>query len=313
MIPKLIKKEGGDNGIRVRVIPIAESHSISPTSPQNLDIAKHIGEPTWPERWSIDGKSPSITEKYRTMWTPNELAMAFLAEYLCEPFSTSFSIFKKEYFQNVSWEELRKKQVVAYVTLDTPSRKEGEIELLGDFCGFCINFVDKENKWHLKAWKERLGPSEIIKKIFDLDKWLSDIGIPVLRWGWEDTAFTRGLELAFREEKVKRNVFIVMEWLRHGGVNKQDRIRSSLLGRYEARNIFHLTGECNDLESEALRFPTGETDDCLDSTAYQTQIVKPFSEDRLKKKRSNVPNKDEYRSAYEDEEDESGRFGAIGL
>ena len=64
-------------------------------------------------------------------------------------------------------------------------------------------------------------------------------------------------------------------WLKHGGRSKEDRIRTGLLYRYETRSIFHLEGECKDLENELIRFPDAPHDDMSDATAYQSDIARP--------------------------------------
>jgi phage terminase large subunit-like protein len=57
---------------------------------------------------------------------------------------------------------------------------------------------------------------------------------------------------------------------------KETKIRG-LIPRYEAGDIFHITGFCDDVEQELMRFPNSEHDDCADSLAYQLQIAeKPF-------------------------------------
>jgi hypothetical protein len=74
---------------------------------------------------------------------------------------------------------LMQKKLAAYVTLDTPSRKEdGEVDKDSDYVGICINWVDREGKWHLKAWRERLGPTAIIEKMFGIYLFLIQAGTP---------------------------------------------------------------------------------------------------------------------------------------
>ena len=53
---------------------------------------------------------------------------------------------------------------------------------------------------------------------------------------------------------------------------KEIRIRG-MLPRYESGSIYHLEGECDDLEGELLRFPNTKHDDTMDSAGYQTQIA----------------------------------------
>ena len=62
--------------------------------------------------------------------------------------------------------------------------------------------------------------------------------------------------------------------LKHGGTMKETRIRG-LIPRYEAGTIYHIEGECQDLEDELLRFPKAVNDDISDSAQYQNKIAKP--------------------------------------
>jgi phage terminase large subunit-like protein len=60
--------------------------------------------------------------------------------------------------------------------------------------------------------------------------------------------------------------------LKHNQQAKETRIRG-LIPRYESKSIFHIEGECGDLEEELLTFPKGIHDDVIDSLAYQLQIA----------------------------------------
>ena len=66
--------------------------------------------------------------------------------------------------------------------------------------------------------------------------------------------------------------------LKHGGIQKETRIRG-LIPRYANNDIYHIIGECDDLESELIRFPRGKHDDVIDALAYGQQIcMKPYEQ-----------------------------------
>ncbi len=68
--------------------------------------------------------------------------------------------------------------------------------------------------------------------------------------------------------------------LKHSGRNKEVRIRG-IIPRYASGGIFHIEGECRDLETELLVFPKGAHDDVVDSLAYQNDIAEiPVSDVR---------------------------------
>ncbi len=269
-VQSVIERAKVDPELRVRVVPICEG-----------TLMEGLHNPSWPERWVINDEEAtktgklSIDAKRRAMWTPEEGDADFQAEMLCQPLDEAKAIFKRDWFQPVGWEALMQKRLAAYVTLDTPSRKEGEVSKDGDYVGICINWVDKEGKWHLKAWREKLGPTAIIEKMFGIYNFLIQAGTPPVKFGWEDTAFTRGLEPMLRHEQRMRQTFLPLMWLKHAGRSKEDRIRTGLLYRYETRSIFHLEGECKDLENELVRFPDSPYDDTSDAAAYQSDIARP--------------------------------------
>ena len=313
-VQSVILRGKKDSELRVRIVPICEG-----------TLATGLHTPSWPERWALtdaeadaSGKV-SIESKKRAMWTPEEGDIDFQSEMLCQPIDEAKAIFKREWFQSITWEALMQKRLSAYVTIDTPSRKEGEISKDGDYVGFCINWTDKEGKWHLKAWREKLGPTAIIQKMFGIHSFLIQAGTRPLKFGWEDTAFTRGLEPMLRHEQRVQEIFLPMMWLKHAGRSKEDRIRTGLLYRYETRSIFHLEGECKELENELMRFPDAPHDDISDATAYQSDIARPAGVERARDERLEKPMIDtaygRMKSAYEEDEtyDSGPQFPDIGI
>ena len=277
-VQMLMDKEPHDPELRVRVVPI------------------HSGDqPAWPQRYVMTDKEAqatglvSIEAKKRNMWTPEDGDADFMAEMLCQPIDFATAVFQKHFFQHIEFEEMLKKRLVCYVTMDTPSKREDQAQNNdGDFFGVTINWVDAENKWHFKSYRKRLGPTAIIEEMFSIYAFCLSIGTPPIKMAWEDTAYTRGLEVALRKAMRERNIFLPLYWLSTAGRNKNDRIRTGLLHRYESRSIYHLTNECNDLEGELLRYPKSPFDDTSDSASYQADIAKPPGAEQTAK--TNVPN-----------------------
>ncbi len=311
-VQSVIERSKVDPELRVRVVPICQG-----------DLMTGLHSPTWPQRWALTDAEAiatnrvSIEGKRRSMWTPEEGDIDFQAEMLCQPVDEARAIFKREWFQSIGWETLMQKKLAAYVTIDTPSRKEGEVSKDGDYVGICINWIDREGKWHLKAWREKLGPTAIIEKMFGLYAFLIQAGTPPLKFGWEDTAFTRGLEPMLRHEQRMRQIFLPLMWLKHAGRSKEDRIRTGLLYRYETRSVFHLEGECKDLENELIRFPDSPFDDTSDATAYQSDIARPAGTEKPRDPRPERVIDTPYgkvKPAYEDEfMDEGPQYPDIGI
>ncbi len=311
-VQSVIERAKQDPELRVRVVPICQG-----------TLMTGLHTPSWPGRWAMTDEEAdalgkvSIDSKRRSMWTPEEGDIDFQAEMLCQPVDEARAMFKREWFQPIGWDVLMQKKLAAYVTIDTPSRKEGEVSKDGDYVGICINWIDREGKWHLKAWREKLGPTGIIEKMFGLYAFLIQAGTPPIKFGWEDTAFTRGLEPMLRHEQRMRQVFLPLMWLKHAGRSKEDRIRTGLLYRYETRSIFHLEGECKDLENELIRFPDSPFDDTSDATAYQSDIARPAGTEKPRDPRPERVIDTPYgkvKPAYEDEfMDEGPQYPDIGI
>lgn len=312
-VQSTIERAKHDPELKVRIVPICQGTLMS-----------GLHTPSWPQRWVMTDTEAQVTNKTsidakrRSMWTPEEGDMDFQAEMLCQSIDEMKALFKREWFMPISWESLLEKKLAAYVTIDTPSRKEdGVVTAGGDFVGFCINWIDREGKWHLKAWREKLGPTGIIEKMFGIYNFLIQSGTPPLKMGWEDTAFTRGLEPMLRHEQRVRQTFLPLTWLKHEGRSKQDRIRTGLLYRYETRSVYHLQGECKDLENELVRFPDADHDDISDATAYQSDIARPAGTEKLRDPRPERLVDTPYgkvKPAYEDElVDEGPQYPDIGI
>ena len=90
--------------------------------------------------------------------------------------------------------------------------------------------------------------------------------------GLEETTMTQAIEPFLNVEMAKKNIFPNVVPLKHGGVNKEVRIKG-LLPRYDRGHIYHITGLCKDLERELLRFPSSAHDDVMDATAYQVFLA----------------------------------------
>jgi len=185
--------------------------------------------------------------------------------YQQEPIASETQEFKKEFFRYRTIEEVEALQTNRFLTIDTAISQKAR----ADYTGFCLNFVDNENKWNIKAWKKKISPLELIDDLFALQERfrLTKIGI-------EKTIYLQAIKPFLDQEMRTRNKFLNIVELQHDQVNKETRIRA-LLPRYGSHSVFHITGQCVDLEEELINFPRGVHDDVLDATAYQLQIAIP--------------------------------------
>lgn len=187
----------------------------------------------------------------------------FASQYQQNPVNRETQVFKPELFRYIPFEEVRTKITNCYITIDSALSKKKT----SDNTGVCINWVDGENVWHLKAYKIKVDPTELIPLIFDLHKNYKPEAI-----GLEETVMTQAIDPFLTVEMAKKNIFPNVVPLKHGGTAKETRIRG-LLPRYDRGHIYHITGMCGDLEKELVRFPSSAHDDVMDATAYQVFLA----------------------------------------
>ena len=223
------------------------------------DENRKEGEALWGDHYTLD------------MLTQTKLDIGnyeFASQYQQNPVNRETQLFKEELFQYVSFDDLKEKSTNCYITIDSALSKKKN----SDNTGVCINWVDSENIWHLKAYKVKVDPNELINLMFDLHNAFHPLAI-----GLEETLMTQAIDPFLTVEMGKRNQFPNVVPLKHGGVNKETRIRG-LLPRYERGYIKHINGMCGDLENELVRFPSSSHDDVMDATAYQIQIAEAIDE-----------------------------------
>ncbi|MAG45117.1 hypothetical protein CL633_04505, partial [bacterium] len=90
--------------------------------------------------------------------------------------------------------------------------------------------------------------------------------------GIEKTIYLQAIEGFIQDEMRRRKHFISITELQHQQTAKEIRIRG-LIPVYASNSIYHIEGECTDLEEELLTFPKGLSDDVADATAYQLQLA----------------------------------------
>ncbi len=217
------------------------------------DEHRKRGEALWPERWPIE----RIEDIRHTL-----SAYEFSALYQGNPLASEHQEFKREWFKSVSEPE-RNDYAACYLAVDTAMSKKDS----ADYTAYAMCFVTKDNRWIVKTWHARHDPLELIDTLFGV--WAK---YRPVKMGIERTAYTDGIKPFLDAEMRKRDQFLPIVELQHGGTAKETRIRS-LLPRYQSGAIRHVEGWSRELEDEALTFPRGLHDDVLDATAYLSQLV----------------------------------------
>lgn len=179
------------------------------------------------------------------------------------PVTTESQEFNPTWFRYTNEESVSLMNCRRFLTIDTAMSKKAQ----ADYTAFCDNSINKENFWHLRTWKAKMSPEELIDAIFALHE-----SHRYERIGIERTAYLDGLKPYLDSEQRKRNRFLPIVELKHNQTSKEIRIRG-LIPRYASRSVFHIDGRTKDLEYEMAQFPVGVHDDILDATAYQLQVA----------------------------------------
>ena len=212
------------------------------------------GVALWPQKYNVNA-----LQEIRDAIGPYD----WTALYMGSPILSENQEFKPIWRRTITEFELSIQNTRNYLTIDTAMSKRA----YADYTAFCDNRVNKENYWHLKVWRSKIGPEELVDTLFVLHEKHRYIKI-----GIEKTAYLDGLKPFLDSEQRKRDKFLPIVELHHNQTAKEIRIRG-LIPRYASGSIFHVEGQCAPLEEEQLQFPVGVHDDALDATAYQLQIA----------------------------------------
>src|SRR3990167_5894863 len=119
------------------------------------DAHRKKGEALWPTQYPME----ELEEIKKSLGTSR-----FSALYQQSPISEESQVFKRSMFQYRTLEELTKLNTRNIVTIDpAPAKTEN-----ADSIGVCINFVDKENKWNLIAYRIKFDAYQLINLMFKL-------------------------------------------------------------------------------------------------------------------------------------------------
>lgn len=216
------------------------------------DNHRKKGEALWPAKFPISN----------LLITENTLGpYEFSALYQANPITSANQEFKETWFKRRSWAEVEALDTRKFATIDP-----GGKSLENDRTGIIRNYVDKENKWNLKAIGVHFDSKELLDYVFKLhDEGFEKIGI-------EETVYLKAVKPFYDDECRKRNKFPNIVPIKQPTTQKQVRIRG-IIPRYASGSIFHIEGECWDLESELKVFPKGAHDDVPDALAMQNEVA----------------------------------------
>ena len=222
------------------------------------------GEGLWPAKFS-----QAKYEKRRKTVGP----YLWSAMYQQHPYSVDTQELRDDWIKKRLWEEVKQMKTRKFATIDTALGKKrakkvrtGDESNDPDYTGVTRNYVDLGNNWNIKSRRYEINSKGLIELIFTLhSEGFEAIGI-------EEGAFISAVEPFLKDEIKKRGIYPNVVTLKHHETMKETRIRG-LIPKYSVGEVYHIVGECDDLEGEMRKFPRGKHDDCLDATAYQLQIA----------------------------------------
>lgn len=219
------------------------------------DENRKKGDALWPSKFDVPKLNVTKAALGSYEWS---------ALYQQNPIDEDSQEFKKDWLQYRTWDEVQKMQCRKFATIDPAGSKKKT----SDNTGVTRNYVNAFNEWNIKSKRYRINSKGIIDLIFTLhSEGFEQIAI-------EEGVFTDAIEPFLKDKMDELNIYPNVIPLKHRGIMKETRIRG-LIPRYENKKVFHIVGECEDLEEEYLRFPKSAFDDCLDTTAYQNQVAVP--------------------------------------
>lgn len=226
------------------------------------------GKPTWEGKYALTDEEAKKLDKVSIEDKKRQLgSYVFSYEMMNQPVDEANSLFKKDYLQTATEQEVEQLNTDCFITIDPAiSTKDS-----ADFTGVTINYVSDQNKWYIKTLSLKLSPKDLVDKIFELYSFFKPSVI-----GIEETSFTITLKPYLDDEMRRRSVFLPIKALKHGGNKKEDRIRS-IIPRWESKSIY-LVGDNHELLEQMRAFPHSAYDDVLDSLAYQEQIAEKPNE-----------------------------------
>jgi len=247
------------------------------------------GEPAWKAKYAMTDEEAKTTGKVSIEDKKRQLgSQVFSYEMMNQPIDDSIAEFKREYEQSISFEEVMRMNTRRFITVDTAVSKADS----ADFTGVTVNYVNNENKWHVKSFRVKYNPKELIEFLFSIWRSVSPESI-----GIERTIYLQAIKPFLDDEMRLRNTYMLITELQHNQTAKETRIRG-LIPRWESRSIYFIENECNDLKEEMRTFPRGMHDDVLDSLAYQQQIAnapyKASYADLVEEQRMRERNTDNY-------------------
>lgn len=241
----------------------------------------------WPEKYVMTQEQAD--EKNKLINNPLERVVSlekkkldlgetvYNREMLNQPLTDDMREIKLKWLQNYfNPEALKDKALNRYITIDVADSKARE-KTDPDYTGTVIVDWDMDDNWNVQLTKQdRFNSPELIDWIFYLWQTYKPIKIGIEKKSLEDQVLPY-----IKLKSQQTGVYPVVVELKHGGINKVDRIRGALQGRLQAGKIKFINNSSDDtdvLKMQLYDFPKSAHDDLVDALAYIQQIgTRPYS------------------------------------
>lgn len=250
----LFDRSKTDHKLRIRNVPVVVGNQLA-----------------WPDKYCLTDDEARITGKVSIEDKKRQLgSFVFSYEMMNQPIDDTLCEFKKEFESYITMAEVEKMSTRRFITIDTAVSERDS----SDSTGITINYVNRENKWHIQSFKVRYNPKELLDYMFTMWKNIAPETI-----GIERTIYLQAIKPFLDDEMRRRGVFMNITELQHNQTAKETRIRG-LIPRWESKSIILIEDQCTDLLDEMRVFPRGLHDDVLDSLAYQSQVATSWEPQR---------------------------------
>jgi phage terminase large subunit-like protein len=231
------------------------------------------GKPLWPEHKSIED-----IEQLKREYTEKGLIDEFYREYMNQVISSENQKFKLEKFKYYEEEELERKMLKTFITID----RAYSTDKTADNTGIVVVSVDDQNIWYVRHAERFKGDDkQLIDKLFDLQAYWKP-----QHMGIEQKAYEHTLKPHMTDEMRRRNQFFVVECLKDNGTAKTLRIEG-LVPRFENGSLLFKRTQ-TELIDELIQFPRSRWDDLSDALAYQLVLAEPVMLVQQKRQKEHV-------------------------
>lgn len=257
---------------------------------RDVKIKDGHGKITWPEKYVdtdeeaeiVNAKIKDPKEQLSSLETKKRMLgqTVYAREMMNTPLTDEEREFKLEWMQHTyEARGLSMKHTNRYITIDTADSKSRE-KNDPDFTATSVVDWDVENFWYVRLWKQkRMNAPELIDWIFYLWEHYKPSRIGVEKKAYEDQIKPY---LDIRSNEL--GIYPIVVELKHGGNQKEDRIRGALQGRMEHGKVLFAKDPIDDTDigkAQLFDFPKSDHDDMIDALAYIDQIgVRPISTEK---------------------------------